>query len=157
MIKYDEKEVARQSDLIEDGTYEGVIKMEMRTSLAGKNYISIQVRIRDDIEQEFKNRVVFDMITKDKNNENEFVKWKVFKILKAIDCPNNKEFSDYEEYMDFVTGSFLRVKIASKLDTYDNKNKNYIADYMVTEYPTNKLVPSANMQEIEVPEDDIPF
>lgn len=155
MIKYDETEVKEQSELVADGIYEGVIKMEMRTSLAGKNYISIQVRIRDDIEQGFKNRVIFDMITKDKNNENEFVKWKVFKILKAIDCPNNKEFGDYEEYMDFVTGKFLRIKVGNKLDNYANKNKNYIADYMITENPANTL--EADLQEIQLPEEDIPF
>jgi len=154
---YNENEVQEPSKLVTDGYYEGVIKLELKTSNAGKEYISVSVRLRDDIDQQFKNRVIFDMIPKDKNNENEFLKWKVFRILKAIDCPDSKTFEDYDEYVDFVTGSFLRIKVGTKFDNYSNENKNVILEYTATQFPTNTLVSSADVKETPVPEDDLPF
>ena len=56
-------------DLVAEGDYEVYIEeIEKKTLPSGKEKLSVRYRIRADVEQEYKNRVLFEDIWAEKQN-----------------------------------------------------------------------------------------
>lgn len=81
--------------VLKEGDYEGVLGAYKTVSeRTGVEYIRLEFKIRDDIEQEGKNRIIFDNIFQEKNEKGEpsgvYMKWKVNNILGAVLTDNEK-------------------------------------------------------------------
>ena len=67
---FDKAAAASTSDLLKEGEYEVFIeKATIKTLSTGTQKISLQFRVRTDVEQEGKNRVIFEDIWKEKENK----------------------------------------------------------------------------------------
>lgn len=99
----------REYELIAKGTYEVVLTAEWK-EVNGKKAINCKYLIRDDVEQNYQGRLVFDTIWESKTKKGEFTPSKIEKILDAI--PNARyQFANYDEWIQYVTGMPMRVDI----------------------------------------------
>lgn len=114
----------RQNDLPPDGDYEVVVeKAEVRKpqSEGGQQRISLQLRVRDDVEQPFQNRVIFDNIWPDRENPEEWDGRKIYELIHTgqnvradgtSDDPNvQTKFDDGEELIQYLNGLHYRVNV----------------------------------------------
>lgn len=147
------------SELLPAGKYECTIeKIEKRTTPTnGRNYANIQLRVRGDVEQECKNRVIFDTIWTSKDDNTSFDEHKINRMLGTQpDVKEGREFNTYDEVFEFLVGRYVKVALDKILDTYDGKEKNRVKFYDTTEHPAQSLGGSKNLPEVEV-DDDLPF
>ena len=154
-------------DLIEEGDYEVEIeKASVRQTPNGKENISVQFRIRSDVEQKFQNRVVFDSIWRDKENPNLFNQKKMFRILDACkDIPDTIEFETVDDYIKLITGEKLIIHVSIDDDEWNGQvtQRNGIPYMMPTKHPDKVLgaikveAPKDNVETIAVESDDLPF
>ena len=80
--------------LIKKGSYESVIeKMELKPAKNETRTLAITYRIRDDIEQEAQNRLVFENIWLG----SQFHQKRIENLLYAVNSPKDKEFNSIEE------------------------------------------------------------
>lgn len=115
-------------ELLEEGDYEAVIEnLERRTLATGKEKISIQLRIRQDVEQKYKNRVVYDDIWEDKENAGFFNKRKINRYLGTQNVQDKQEFDGINAIIDFLKGGNLVVHITKVFDDYRNKEINNVS------------------------------
>lgn len=148
------------SELLPAGKYECTIeKIEKRTTPTnGRNYANIQLRVRGDVEQECKNRVIFDTIWTSKDDNVSFDEHKINRMLGTqSDVKEGREFNTYEEVFEFLVGRYVKVALDKIVDTYDGKEKNKVKFYDTTEHPAQSLGGgSANLDQVVV-DDDLPF
>lgn len=112
--------VQEEYTLIEPGTYETVLTAEWK-EVNGKKTINCKYFIRDDVDQKFQGRIVFDTIWESKNKPGEFTPTKISKILKTV--PNGKlEFATYDDVIQYINGLPMRVDVA--IDPADPNNAN---------------------------------
>ena len=147
------------NELLPAGKYECTIeKIEKKTTpTSGRNYANIQLRVRSDVEQECKNRVIFDTIWTSKDDNVSFDEHKINRMLGTqADVKEGREFNTYEEVFEFLVGRYVKVSLDKIVDTYDGKEKNRVKFYDTTEHPAQSLGGSKNLPEVEV-DDDLPF
>mgnify|MGYP002520705722 CR=1 FL=1 len=154
MYQYEEQEYS----LIPNGKYEGIITAEIKTSKKGKQYVSISFKIRDDIIQPCKNRVVFDNIFKDKEHPEMFNKKRINSLLGAVLTEKEKaehiKFNSIEDVLKKINGSKVAAAIEIVNNEYTNdKDVNKIEYYDTTRYPNQKI----ELESEEVSNDDLPF
>ena len=161
------KEETNVYELIEEDEYEFELKTEWATTKAGDKYINCIFKIRDDVEQNYQNRLVFDGIYRLKSTG----EFQYSKIKKLIECLPNPvySFEDYDEVIQLLSGALIRAKV--KIEYADearpgSKDKNVIGylSYLPTNHPTKKVVaPTVESvknqpQNTDVTdEEDIPF
>lgn len=152
-------------ELLKDGIYEMNLTLSLKTSKTGKNYISLEWKVRDDVEQEFHNRRVFESVWEDKDNPGTFSMTKLSKILSIQGEDGNYHFEDIDEVLQFINGWNVRcgVKIGEP-DEWRDEEYNYISFYAPTKFPTKTLsVTSAEGQVSktirpeDIPDEDLPF
>jgi hypothetical protein len=141
------------SGLIKEGEYEVILeKAEIKKLLSGKEKIGIQFRIRTDVEQEGKNRIIFEDIWKEKDNPQFFNRRRLNLLLATQKIENGKTFDTIAELLKFLTGSMLVVKVAVEHDEYRNEEVNKIVYYRSSK---------AKPQEVAKPkiakDEDLPF
>lgn len=147
------------SELLPAGKYECTIeKIEKRTTPTnGRNYANIQLRVRGDVEQECKNRVIFDTIWTSKDDNVSFDEHKINRMLGTqADVKEGREFNTYDEVFEFLVGRYVKVALDKIVDTYDGKEKNRVKFYDTTEHPAQSIGGSANLDKVVV-DDDLPF
>lgn len=153
-----------ESELIPAGIYEVQIeKMEFKeTPTTHRKKISVAFRIRSDIEAngEAKNRLMFDDIWSDKDNDTEYDNRKINILLNTQ--PNVTEGTEFQTINDVIAmllGAYLKIKITQKHDTYSDKDVNKIGYYYASEQAPKSLgsKPTQNTQVIEIDDDDVPF
>jgi hypothetical protein len=92
---------------ITPGQYEAVIeKAEATESKSGNAMIKLQVVLRDDVDQEFKNRKLWDYVTDTPNS-----KWRFDQIAKAIAIPNGIVIETLQDFADIIQGQPVNVTI----------------------------------------------
>lgn len=118
-------------DLIPDGSYECVVdKAEVKKGkTSGNTYISVELKIRSDVEQQCKGRKVFDVIAHDKENPSDFDHTKVSQIVATqIHEPGyTTKFGSWDEFVQFINKIRVLVKVNHKDAEGDYAAKNTVA------------------------------
>lgn len=108
---------------IQDGTYETVItKFEENTTQGGTEYVDARLTIRNDIDQKYKNNIVFHRIWKTKATGQYNIKF-FNTIGAAAQLQQGKQYSSLEELLKDFLGKPVRVTV--KNETSENNGKTY--------------------------------
>ncbi len=139
--------------LIKEGEYEVILeKAEIKKLLSGKEKIGIQFRIRTDVEQEGKNRIVFEDIWKEKDNPQFFNRRRLNLLLATQKIDNGKTFNTIQELLQFLTGATLVIKLGVEHDDYKNEEVNKIMYYR-----SSKVKPQEVTKKPVTKDEDLPF
>lgn len=151
-----------QNDLKDEGDYEVVVeKMEIRVLPSGTEKLFVQYRIRDDVEQKYKNACLFEDIWHEKENPNLFNRKRINRMLGTQDVKEGQVFASINNICDFMIGQKLVVHLVKQYDDYRGEEINSIAYYKRTanapkkleeKKPEEKPVPKK-----ELDDDDLPF
>lgn len=102
---------------ITPGDYEAVIeKVEVTTSNNGNEMIKLQVTLRNDIDQEFKNRKLWDYVT---NTEKSL--WRFDQIAKAVQIPDGTNIESVQDFAKAIEGEYVKVSIKQAPGPYNKK------------------------------------
>lgn len=160
-----------ENELKEEGDYEVIVeKMEVRILPSGTEKLFVQYRIRDDVEQKYKNACLFEDIWHEKENPNLFNRKRINRMLGTQDVKEGQVFASINNICDFMIGQKLIVHLVKQYDDYRGEEVNSIAYYKRTNFGSKQLpqgganpqpqpkkeVPSP-LQEVEISDDDLPF
>ena len=160
----------QELELIEEGEYELELKMEWAKTQAGDPYINCLFRIREDVNQEYKGRTIYDGIYRTKKTG----EFNYAKIKGIIDTQPNPtyQFEDYDEVILTLNNTLLRAKVTveeADESRAGSKTKNVIEylSYKPTKYPTkkdtaktvNNIKPTPKVEEEfdELDDESLPF
>lgn len=135
--------------LLDKGDYEVVLdKIEIKQSSNGNEYANLQYKVRNDVDQSFKNRVLFDTLFKEKDKEGRITGFynraRITKILKAIFPENTPlNFQSAEDIFETMVGHKLIVNVNQRHDDYFGEDRNYIAYFKPTKHGDKTLDTSA--------------
>lgn len=146
------------------GNYEAFLEEVKFDTLqaTGKNLIRLKFRIRDDLEQEGKNRVINDTIWAKKDNNDEYPGFKANRLISAV-APNLEDghtFSDLADALNFCINKPVMIYVSQRTSQNNGDIENEITKYTTTKHPYNNLATSvsANPASYEITEDDdLPF
>lgn len=114
-------------ELIEKGDYEVTLQCEWAKKVSDPNelYINCKFKIREDVEQSFPGRFVFDSIYKQQGTM-DYNKTKINGLLGAI--PRAKlDFENYDELIQYLNGQNMVVTIEiERANQWHSKDKNVI-------------------------------
>lgn len=134
-------QVTNTFDLIEPNFYETRVSLEYKKTNEGNLYINCRFAIRDDVEQEFQRRIVFDGIYKNRTT-GEFSEQKINGLLAAVNATEAHpkwDFEDYDDLLQFLNNKPVKVEIVvQKADanypgSVDKNVVKYLS-YKPTEY-----------------------
>lgn len=153
------------NDLKEEGDYEvRVEKMEIRVLPSGTEKLFLQYRIRDDVEQKYKNACLFEDIWHEKENPNLFNRKRINKLLGTQEVKEGTVFESINKICDFMLGKDLMVHLVKQFDDYKGEEINSISYYKKTNSAPktlgsaeNKPAPSTPTKPIEIDDNDLPF
>ena len=135
--------------LIKKGSYESVIeKMELKSAKNETRTLAITYRIRDDIEQEAQNRLVFENIWLG----SQFHQKRIENLLYAVNSPKDKEFNSIEEVMGYCQGKKVIINVDIYFDEFYNDERNKVSFVKQTAHPDKKLDTT-----VEVNDEELPF
>ena len=151
--------------VLKEGDYEGILNVFMTASKkSGVEYVQIEFKIRDDIEQEEKNKIIFDSIFQEKDENGEpngnFMKWKVNNILGAVLTDNEKaakiKFDTIDDVIKKINGSKVIAHVVVENNDYTKgEDVNKIKFYKTTKHPSQVLV--EDKSDLNISDDDLPF
>lgn len=159
--KFDKSE-ATSNELLPEGDYECYVeKAEFKaTKTAGRKKISLQIRVRNDVEQECKNRVLFDDIWSDKETNTVYDGKKINRIMGTQDIPDGKEWLTIQDVVKDMIGINLIAHVVKKHDDYNDCDINQIQYYKTSEHMPQKLgdePTEKNIPDDFISDDEIPF
>jgi hypothetical protein len=126
--------------LIKSGEYEVMIQeASVKTTPNGKEKISLKYKIREDVEQESKGRIVFEDIWKEKENPAFFNRKRLNLLLRTQDIENGKTYDDISGLLEDLKGSYLILKITVEMDDYRGEEVNRVIYYRHTHNPSQKV------------------
>lgn len=153
------KDEASESELLPEGDYEvSLEKAEFKESpTSRRKKIGLMFRVRSDVEQSCKNRVLFDDIWTDKETNSIYDNKKINRIMGTQDIPDGKEWKTIQDVVNDMVGIYLIAHVAIKHDDYNKKDVNAITYYKETKHKAQTLPNSGNLTALDIDEDDIPF
>jgi hypothetical protein len=148
--KFDAKDLGSY-EVLKEGEYEAIAeKLQIQTLPSGKEKVSIMFRIREDVEQEGKNRVIFEDIWKEKDNPQYFNRKRLNQLLGTQHLEDGTSFTTIQDLLDQLKGAYVRIKVAVEFSEYRNENQNKISYYKTTTKPAQKVGE-------EIKDEDLPF
>jgi hypothetical protein len=153
-----EKSSNDQYELVPEGEYEAFVeKASIMTTKNGKQKVALRFRIRTDVEQPGKNRIVFDDIWKEKDTEF-FNRKRVNQLLGTQELKDGTEFSGIEDILKVIEGSNLIIKVGIEFDDYSAKDRNYVGYYRSSKAKPKSIEGSpAPKPKVEIADEDLPF
>lgn len=144
-----------ENKLIKEGAYECFIeKIVLGTTKNGTENISINLRVRSDIEQECKNRVIYDTIWKEKENPEFFDRRKINRLLGTQKVAEGTTYSSVDEIIDFLKGKTLCVNLGVRFSDYKGADENYVKFYTSTKVVEQTFTTN---ESVDITEDELPF
>ena len=141
-------------EAIPEGEYECLIeKIVKGENASGNKYLRVQLRIRDDVEQKCKNRVISDFIRFDEATQ-QYNGKKINRLLYSQKTAENTRFETIDDIIDTLTGGYLIASI--KTSEWQGKMTNNVYFYKPTEHPAKTLGSSDKVSEADI-DDDMPF
>lgn len=113
-------------ELIEKGDYEVILNAEWAKSKdQTQTYINCKFKIREDVEQDFGGRIIFDSIFKKKGTD-EYNRSKINGLLSAI--PDARlDFEDYDELIQYLNDQPMMISIdIEPANEYHQKDRNVV-------------------------------
>ena len=156
---FDKAAAASTSDLLKEGEYEVFIeKATIKTLSTGTQKISLQFRVRTDVEQEGKNRVIFEDIWKEKENKQFFNRKRLNQLLGTQQFKDGETFETIEKILEAITGANLIVKVGIDFDDYYNRDINYVSYYKSSKAKAKTLGETKEpVKAKEIDDKDLPF
>lgn len=155
----------QEFELLPEGDYEVVLQEMGRKIIpsSGKEKIAIIFRVRDDVEQDCKGRLVFEDIWKEKENPEYFNRKRLNKLLGTQKIDDGHVFEDINSIAEFMKGAFLIAHVVREFDEYSGQDRNRVAYYKPTKSGTQELKreedagskPKLKLEDI--PDDQLPF
>lgn len=134
--------------LVKEGDYEAIIeRMEVKTIPSGKNKLSVAFRIRDDVDQNYKNKWMFKDIWEEKDNQGVFNRKQINQLLGTQKIDDGQEFESINDVIKFLENAPLIIHVSIEFDDYRGEDVNTISYFKKT-----KVVP----QVIQGDDEDIP-
>jgi hypothetical protein len=135
-------EKAADYGLVEPGEYEAIIENIAVATVptTGTEKLAITFKIRNDIEQGFKNRLVFEDIWKEKENPAFFNRKRLNNIMGTQEIKDGQQFASIDDIVTFLKGGKLIIVVKKEMDTYRNKEVNRIAYYRSSKVKPQKFV-----------------
>jgi hypothetical protein len=128
-----------QYSLIVEGEYEVTLELISEAStMSGKKKLDIAFRIRQDVEQEHQNRVIYEAIWQEKDT-NYYNRKRLNQLLGSQEVTDGTTFNSIQEIIDTLKNAKLRVKVIVAFDDYKKTDVNKIAYYSKTQKPNKKL------------------
>lgn len=163
-INFGEQFDTSDFDLVDSGKYEVVIdKIDKKKSKTGKNYLNFTFTIRKDVEQKFKNRKLFYMIS-EKDNDICYDFNRINKLIITQKGRSNYKdhFVDADEVLQYLHGLHMVLEVETNFDDFTGKDRNEIKDrsfepsvWDQTEHVAE--IKGTNLESIDTPNDDLPF
>jgi hypothetical protein len=149
---FNTKDAANTYGLIDEGKYEVFIKEALiKTTINGKEKIAIQFKIRDDVQQKFQNRVIFEDIWKERETEF-FNRKRLNQLLGTQSFEDGKTFDSIQDLLQSLKGINLVIKVNKEMDDYKNEEVNSV--YF---YESSKHKPKTIAAPKEIKDEDLPF
>ena len=145
--------------LIDDGKYEVFIKEAViKTTPSGKEKISIQFKIRDDVDQAFKGRIIFEDIWKERDTEF-FNRKRLNQLMGTQNFEDGKAFDSINDVLVALVGGNLVIKVNKEFDDYRQEEINRVYYYETTKQKAQTVgeTKSKNLEKIEIADEDLPF
>lgn len=163
-VNYDD--VYEGNDLIPVGNYEVIVKIaeEKDTKDGSKKYVNIQLAVRNDIDQKYKNKIIFESLFKGKESGKYNMK-QFNTISKALKIPNGKNYSSLFELLADWNNKTALVKI--KHEEYNgntnarvsfwNESKFQSCNHVWPVKSDTQQMTDMGFSELSGVDDDIPF
>ena len=161
-INYDD--VFEGNDLIPQGDYEVIVKKteEKETKNGDKKYISIQLAVRNDIDQKYKNKIIFESLFKGKESGKYNMK-QFNTVSKALKIPNGKNYSSLDELLGDWNNKTALVRI--KHEKYNDNINARVGFWSESKFPTcnhewkldNQQMAEMGFTPLAAADDDCPF
>lgn len=154
---YKKEDESKEFDVLPEGDYECYIeKMIEGVTPSGSKYIRVQLRVRDDVEQEGKNRVISDFLRYD-DTLKQYNPKKINRLLYTQDVAENTRFDTEEDVINFLSGCNLIAHV--KVGEWQGKQTNNVYYYKKTKNPTDAKFSSGSKAETHIidDDDDMPF
>lgn len=157
-----------QGGAIKDGSYEVVVnRASEEATPGGAEYIELDLIVRNDVDQEYKNKHIFAKIWKAKKT-NKYNEGTIMAVADALQLKDGTTYNNFEELLaDFVLKTaYVTVKTEESQDKkYKNVNVNYwdksnVKGVMNHEFKKGEepsFGPSQSTQSNVVQDDDLPF
>lgn len=145
---------AQEFATITDGTYEVVIKSaKPDASKGGTDFMNIQLKIRDDFEQKFKNNLIFHKIWVSKETQ-QYNSAQVNALAKAAQLPDGAKYAGVEEFLNALVGKHLKVTVRNEKSEY---NGNTYENLNVKKLEKSSIMAPAQVSEPTIDDTDLPF
>lgn len=156
------------NNLIPEGAYEVILRDGgyMDSTPNRTVYMSVPLTIRNDVEQDCKNQIVWDAIWTGSTDKH--INFKVGNISKGVGIAPGTEYATIEEWGKALRGKVMKVTVVH--EEYQGRTNARVGSYALTGHPDVKhvwkekkksvaVVPDeADFEEIPTPDDgDIPF
>lgn len=159
----------KEFEPVDEGEYEvEILSFEYRKTSTGKKQLNFKLKIREDVEQKNKGRILFYSIT-EKEGDRAFNYYRINKLLMSTkNCPNYREKfgKEFDEVLQYLIGrQFLLY--TSIQDGNNGKPFNQIDDdtFEVSrwnvEHPTTTRasgeIVAEHTEQLELPDSELPF
>lgn len=145
MFTTDYSQVNDGNVLLPEGEYEVIFRsVDEGVSKKGYPNINVAMVVRNDIEQQYKNKYVWDtlMQKKDKTQADLSVGGYSYKriqqLSKGAGLPNGKSYANIAEWCEEFTNRCARVTVYH--ETYEEKTRAKVKWYNETKYPNCKHI-----------------
>ena len=133
-------EKPESNELVKDGDYECTIEnIKIKTTPNGVEYLSVMCRVRDDVEQAYKNKCLFDSIWHSKENPNIFNPKRINQLLGTQAVQDGQVFDTIDDVINFLTGAKLIAHVKIEFSEYQNKDINVIKYFNKSQHLPNTL------------------
>lgn len=138
--------------LLEKGDYEVILeKIEIKKALSGNNYANFTYRVRSDVDQKFKNRIIFDTIFQEKDASGKsngfFNRARITKIVKAVYPENTPlKFDSIEDIFESIVGKKLVVNVNQRHDDFRDDEVNYVVYFKASQHGDKVLTSSSDVK-----------
>lgn len=148
-------------ELLPAGDYEATIERIERKTIptSGKEKISIMYRVRGDVEQPCKNRVVFEDIWAEREHPEFFNRKRLNQLMGTQKIEDGHVFEGITEVIEFLNGANLQIHVAVEFDDYTGKDRNQVKWYRSSKANPQELgaAPVPATPAIDVEDKDLPF
>ena len=133
-FKVNHEEAFEGNDLIPEGNYEIVVReAKEKETESGRKHISLQLAVRNDVPQKYKNKVVFDTVWTKKDDNETYNMSNLQTIAKALDIPNGKSYGSLQELLNDWENKGAKVSV--KHETYNEKTNARVKAWNKTDAP----------------------
>ena len=148
------EDVFSGNGLMKEGDYEVVVNNAMETATkSGITYVSIDLIVRNDVEQQYKNKHIFHAVWKIKDTGN-YNMTNFNTIGKALCIPNGTRFESFEDLLNCFIGKVAKVTV--KHEEYNGKTNEKIKAWKESNVQTCNHV-FKDKKTVQQSDNDLPF